>query len=226
MKLFNKLFLFLLIAAANTTHAIVIESKDMRDIVDYVTNDTLLFFDIDSTLIDRKKSEGSGKLIKAYWSGSQKKPSVSGVPNFVQKQKPVTPMQKITASLIADFQQEGVMVLGLTARSPSWIDAANEDKTAMQLLCININFRETDYPSSLKQMDSFKRGIIYTRGQLKGPFALECLDSIEWEPKQVVFVDNRKDQCESVDAAMAERGIDCYCFWYRKAELERAAQGQ
>lgn len=219
MKLFNKLFLLLLVAATNVSQAVVIETTEMKDIVSYVDTDTLVFFDVDGTMIDRKASKGSSKLIKEYWRGDRRIRTLDGGRMFVQSQNPVVPMEKITASLIADFQQQGVMVLGLTARNQNFIEEAGEDLTALQLRCIKIDMHNSDYPRSLKKMPSFKRGIIFTKNKLKGPFAAECLDNMEWIPGKVVFVDNRLSFCESVDQAMTDRGIECYCFWYRRQEL-------
>lgn len=219
MKLLNKLFFFLLISTVNISQAVVIETTDMKDIVPYITNDTLVFFDMDGTLINRKASKEGSKLIKAYWRGDRAVRSLDGGRMFVQRQHPIVPMQEMTSALIKDLQQEGVMVLGLTARHRHQIEEADEDMTALQLRCLGISMYDSDYPRSLKKMDNFKRGIIYTKGKAKGPFASECLDSMDWVPSRVVFVDNRDTNCESVDQAMAEKGIECYCFWYRRQEL-------
>lgn len=61
-------------------------------------------------------------------------------------------------------------------------------------------------------------GVIETEASLKGPVLKELLSKLPGRPAKIVFVDDRLEQAQSVDAACKEIGIPCMIFHYTASQ--------
>lgn len=66
---------------------------------------------------------------------------------------------------------------------------------------------------------TYSHGVIQTGAKLKGPVLQEVLQKIKDLPTKIIFVDDRKEQVESVEQACQEAKIPCACFHYTAAEI-------
>ena len=72
------------------------------------------------------------------------------------------------------------------------------------------------YDAELKAIYAY--GLLQAEAPLKGPVLLAFLKEINWQPKSIVFVDDREDQCESIRAAAETLGIPTLCIHYTEAQ--------
>jgi hypothetical protein len=64
----------------------------------------------------------------------------------------------------------------------------------------------------------YENGVIQTGEKLKGPVLKEVIQRMTKPPSKIVFVDDRKEQVESVKNACCELGIPNVCFHYTAFE--------
>lgn len=219
----TKSFIAVILLAAVTTpsaQAKILEISKMSKVVQNVNNETLFVLDLDSVVMDVTQMLGSDawcytsidKYIKAGMDKNEAKKKVYTLWEEVQKVSHVEPVEKDTPKLIRSLQDKGIKIIALTSRPPGVIDT-----TIRQLESIGVDF--TRQPIYKKDLNLVHNAIKYYKGIIfKGEFlgskgdALNLfLDKIKYHPKKVVFVDDRKDNVESVDKALDLRGIDCSC---------------
>lgn len=209
----------------------IMEITDIDDIRPYVAEDALYLFDIDDTLIDNPFSLGSPP-----WRSWVK----SKLPNyntnfvlydaltlFIAKNAPYKTVEPSTANLIADLQNQGHAVFAFTARGRSqWYttDIEGVDRfTQEQLHHVGIDFKNTMIPEELQSLEAayFCDGIIFAQHIKKGDLLKHLFKDLKYIPSLIIFVDDKLDQVQSVEAAVKEAGIPFIGFWYRRSESDR-----
>jgi hypothetical protein len=63
---------------------------------------------------------------------------------------------------------------------------------------------------------TYGRGLIHTEAKLKGPVLQAFLKHLHWQPKSIVFVDDRIEQCESIAAVGRELNIPVLCIHFTR----------
>ena len=204
--------------------------QSMKEILASIDKQTFLVFDVDNTVIEPKEGNlGSDQwyyyLVRKYKEidGLSKKEAdrkATDVWNTVQGIITVRAVEDITPGIIKEQQKSGTMVLGFTARSP---DLA--DKTVEQLKSVGIDYamhrlHKTDFDFKLDgDTARYTRGVLFIGdGHDKGRALVQFLKEINFEPKRVVFVDDKPKNVESVAQALKDRGIDHACFRYGAAD--------
>lgn len=66
---------------------------------------------------------------------------------------------------------------------------------------------------------AYEKGIILTEAKLKGPVLLAFLKQSSWQPKSIIFIDDRKEQCDSIAEAGITLGIPTLCIHYQEDQL-------
>lgn len=64
---------------------------------------------------------------------------------------------------------------------------------------------------------TYSDGIIQTQAPLKGPILKAFLQHLNWTPKALLFIDGRKEQCESIVTTAKELRIPILCIHYTEA---------
>lgn len=60
----------------------------------------------------------------------------------------------------------------------------------------------------------FKQGLLCANRLEKGPVLIAFLESVEWKPSKVLFLDNRLDYLQSVEKSLESTGIEFIGFYY------------
>lgn len=63
---------------------------------------------------------------------------------------------------------------------------------------------------------AYEKGVILTEAKLKGPVLLAFLKQSSWQPKSIIFIDDRKEQCDSIAEAGIKLGIPTLCIHYQE----------
>lgn len=227
-----KIFLFSLLTLFSVSiHAEIKEINNIDDIRPYITQSTdLVLFDVDDTLITNSTSIGS----PAWRSWAKTKiPAVTAdfviydaLTLFMAQKVDYKPVDPSTVLLISELQSDNVPVFAFTARGRSeWYTTTIEGVdqfTHQQLNQVGIDFNRTLIPAELQNLEPeyFNNGIIFAKHIIKGDLLKHLFKDLNYLPTSIIFVDDRLDQVQSVEAAVAETGIPFIGFWYTRVELE------
>lgn len=227
----KKLILYFSLFLTSFLQAEIIEINQIDDIRPYVTKNGLYLFDIDDTLIDNPISLGSPpwrSWVKSKITDYQTPFMLyDALTLFIAKNTPYKTVEHSTADLIADLQNQGHAVLAFTARGRSeWYTTNIEgvDRFTMQQLHrAGIDFTKTQIPQELETLEDtyFYEGIIFAQHIQKGDLLKHLIKDLNYHPSLIIFVDDKLDQVQSVEAALKESGIPFIGFWYRRSEFDR-----
>lgn len=217
----------------------IVESAELRGILQHCSYDTLGTFDIDNTLIQSAEAGdvGSDQWFYMLFTYAKKATNdnhkealnlVLELNRYVQEVVEVKPVEEKMSSLILErLQGVGLPLMGLTARGPDLADI-----TARQLSSAGIQFdrilKELDITLDEKggiALDvgdphrevRYQNGILYCDGADKGV----CLNAFfkHLEEQQglkkkysVVMVDDRKANLENILKAAQSGGYSCTCM--------------
>lgn len=230
--MFNKLIFISLLAATSFLHADIKEITQLDDIRPYIVKNGLYLFDIDDTLIDNPFSLGAPPW-RAWVKPKLPKDATpfvlfDGLSLYIAKHASYKPVEPTTPALIEDLQKGGNAAFAFTARGRSqWYttDIPGVDEfTEEQLRGAGIDFSKTEVPPELQALEAayFYNGIIFAQHIKKGDLLKHLFKDLNYQPDLIVFVDDKLDQVQSVEAALKGSGIPFMGFWYRRSEVDRA----
>jgi len=209
----------------------VVEMQNMNELYQHLELGTVVIFDIDNTLIQPVQELGSDQ-----WSRYRSEELMKqGIP----KQEAIETMldewrqiQGVTDSklsepgvdeILSNLQQQGYLVMGLTARG---FDFAV--RTREQLQEVGIDLTKTDPSDRALYFENEMMGVMYYHGILfaggspKGEALERLLCSIEFNPRHVILVDDRKKNLLSMEKTCEELDIPsvglCYGFLDEKVQ--------
>jgi len=199
-----------------------------------VSEDTLVFLDIDDTVLEFPHTVGSKKW-RHYlhhatdaWDTSQNWHDVLTL--WMAENYPVCPVEPITCQWVMDLQAQGAIVCGLTARERNkWYDTPQDGMdlvTARQLKALGVSFddaRLQDAYPELAALPQYFQGTFFVDMDLKGDYLLHHLAGLSKRPKKIIFVDDKWSQAMSVAKALHALGIpyESYCYTYTDAKAAR-----
>lgn len=206
----------------------IVENNKMSQVMSHVEAETLLVFDLDSTIMKTAQMLGSDAWFSQYFRknmdcGMDEAEAINKAIDLWKQIHRVTAVQPVESDipgLIADMQDNKVVVMALTAR-PGDVS----DNTLRQLESIDVDFfRNAPYKKRLK-FESMEKPVMYYKGILfvgelndKGEALNKFLNKIKYKPQKVIFVDDSMRNVKAVDAALKMRGVDCYCVRYGGAD--------
>lgn len=203
----------------------IVKIETLSDISVSQPQQTLFLFDIDDTLIDSNHMLGT-KAWRRYIREATKK--IDDTQNwhdvfsyFLAKEYPYSTVETQTGEYVKKLQENGYAVCGLTTRERSiWYNMHVEgvDKlTVNQLHSINIDLNnkslENSYPELSMDFEYYE-GVFFANEESKGAYLTKLLKTAHQLPKKIIFIDDKRDQVESVAKALAELGIEHECFFY------------
>lgn len=134
------------------------------------------------------------------------------------------PVEKKTASVVKQLQEEGFPTFAITSRG-----IRLGDRTVSQINAIGCDFsanpvkeEEVFWPRGLTATDQehvlFEKGILFTAGQNKGTGLTKMLGHLDVKPKRIVFIDDSRKHVEHVAEACDKLGIKFIGYHYRRLE--------
>ena len=209
----------------------ITEIDRMEDIRDSINSDTLLIYDIDNTIFEPEGNYGSDQwfyyLSKVYqmdgFRREESEEKALDLWNHTQSLIKVRPVETCTPTLIKDHQAMGVKVIAMTARTPSIADV-----TMDQLKSIDVNFADSTISNvgSIRLLhDSCVGELLFIDGVLfvgeknsKGDSLMLLLKALNYNPGNVVFVDDRLRHLKAVEKQLMSRNIPFKGYRYGGAD--------
>ena len=220
----------LLINSVFATHASadVREAASIAQIQPHVDQSTLVVFDIDNTLLRPTTYLGSDEwyyfLVNSYklQGIEEREAHTKAVATWNRTQYVIQakPVETITPGIIGTWQQQGITVMGLTARSTDIADitrkrlvSAGIDFTQRPLTKDSMHVAASDLGSQEDAL--FKDGVFYVGlGNEKGSALSHILTKLAIKPTRIIFVDDKAHHTAEVDSVMTKANIPCIAFRY------------
>jgi hypothetical protein len=212
-----------------------IETHRFSEIFHSLNPKTIVFIDIDDTLLDYSLHIGSKKWREAIRKSPLKRYR-DAISLYIAKHVAMMPTEPEIPEILKNKKEEHYL-FPLTAREKDiWYDLENiegiDSFTHEQLLTAGLDFTHLPRPPFFDQMnrDFFYNGIYFSNhprggeikkgGTLKGLLKpLFSAGHVRPEDLEVCLVDDRKDQGNSAIVELSELGIKrVSAYWYRAAE--------
>jgi hypothetical protein len=210
----------------------IIRTNQIEEIITAIDNEeTLVLFNIAEVLMDTEMSLGT-QAWRKYVRARVYPQLHDQLTLYVFQKVTPTPPESNTPEIIRQLQSKGVPVLAFTSRGRNeWYSTSMQgiDSITEGLLRqIGIDLTLTKLPSQLSNLgfifaDFYHSGIIYaTNSYEKGEILEKLLELTHYKPSRIVFIDDKEDSLESVEAVMKARGIPFTGFAYTHTSQKHA----
>lgn len=225
-----KNFLFIILAFPTFMFGMVFESSSFDNILNYVEEGTILFCDLDNTLVEAQSQLGTADsgihLVKKLISeGKTPEEALKIEHNCWMTIMPQIKMKSVdqeAPSIIKKLQQQGTMVLGLTARHPEEYSHSLE-----HVLSIGVDMRVGmplgEGPHVLYGTTAlYQDGIIFCGNHTKGTALKAFLKHADLNPKKIIFIDDKWANVKDVKKACKKLRIKYVGIRFNKADEKLA----
>ena len=216
----------------------IIETQEVATVLDYVSQDAVVFFNITGTLYAPSNALSDHQW-REYFAERVKKITpdatigqalIDRTKNTIVNKIPKKTVEEKTPKLIAELQDKKIVVLGLTKKQPSTSYADNFAWiTQNHLTQLGIHLDKT--LSYLRFRDerpfvtpyTFIYGILFTNKQPETTAFIEFLKTFQKKPSTVIVVDNTRSSLEAMEQAAQKLGMTFIGLRYGRADAAQAA---
>lgn len=192
----------------------------------------LVVFDMDAVLIVPQdailhaNADEELRRLHFHYAGHLPKQDQLLHGSLIWQQAKTVLVEPHTPSLIAALQKRAIKVIVLTA-APVGKCGAIEDTVAFRIA--ELQEKGIDLSSSFPHLDTlhfaelgtptFRQGVILSHHVPKGVVLAAFLKKIDWKPQRLIFIDDIRENHESVESELAPLGIsELYCLHYTASE--------
>jgi hypothetical protein len=215
----------------------IIETNQITDVLEYVNEESLVFFNVTDTLYapsitladhawrtffaKKVREKISNKEIAEYM--------INKVSNEIVNKIPKKPVDERTAQIIEELQDRTIPVLGLTKKNVSTPYAEDfAEITSRHIKSVGVDLEKTMHYLSIAESEEGDTsvlfdGILFTQKKPAGQAILYFLKRLDFQPKRLVIVDNGRDSLEEIEVALAESGIEFKGLRYGAIDELKAA---
>lgn len=222
-----KRFLFFACFVFVAAQALIVDSYDISDALDYCDDDTAVFVDLDETLIHAKQMLGTDawatyefKKYLPVCGGDVDEALSASFPIWLEVQEVVEHdlVDDNVVEVFAGLKERGAHVFGFTARGTFLMNRTHE---VISSLGIDFEAYGPFRGERVTEKFCFCRGCLFSgQGVPKGITLYDFFDGMDFWPKRVVFFDDKRKNLESVEKMCLEHGIEFVGFWYKVMEEE------
>lgn len=220
-----------------TLSAEIQETNEISTIQDYVTNDSLVLFNVTGTLYEPATTLANNQWriffaerVKAIASDQKVADRfVNRIKNIIVNHIPKKPVEEVTPQLIAHLQNQEIPVLGITQKQMAASYADNFGFiTSQHLMSIGVNLEDTlaylDLkPGSEDDSHSLAYGLIFTNKKPVGPAILAFVNRLQDRPAKVIMIDNTRNSLEDVETALLSTDVKFEGFRYGRADVVKTS---
>lgn len=214
MKKFPLIFLCLIIISY--ANGEIIEVKNFKEITNYVQPNTLVLLDIDDTLLIPVQTLGTDVWFLSRLQQHQQKEKDRSLAldralaewEAIRHLTNVKIVEAGTDALIKDMQEKQVTIMGLTTQG-----LALATRTIVQLKSLSIDLSKTApsnqdcYFINGPHGVLYRHGVLFTSGTAKGEALIKLLDAIDYHPKKIVFINDKKTHLNDVEKSVELKNI-------------------
>jgi hypothetical protein len=203
------------IAFVGKVAAVTIETAQFKEIMKYVTPETLVALDIDDTLLLPVQTLGNDawfqyrvkQLQAEFASPAEAFERALADWEAVRHQTKVKLVEEDTAAIVEQLQGRGLIVMGLTTQGLSLAT-----RTIQQLLSLGIDLAKVAPSRSDHYFDNglgvlYRKGILFTSGTPKGEALFKILELCHLQPKHILFINDKLSHLKEVEVTADKRGV-------------------
>lgn len=210
----------------------IIETNEISIVQNYVTDDSLVLFNITgtlyapvNTLADNQWRTYFAERVRALVSDQAIAENfINKVKNDIVSKIPKKTVEECTPQLIADLQKQQIPVFGITQKQLSTAYADNFGLiTSHHLKSIGINLESSLSYLHVNRGESelpynFDFGLIFTNKMPVGLAISSFLNRLEKKPTKIIMVDNSRDNLENAEETLFSTDIEFEGFRYGRAD--------
>jgi hypothetical protein len=211
--------------------AVIFESNTIADILPHIEPDTLVVFDLDDTIFRTPSMLGNDawfsyqvqqKLAqgKTYNEATQEILPLYLVIQFCAKLELVDPL---TPQFITDLHNKDIKIMALSTRSLGLVDYTKKELTRLGVCFSEHNPYQHDLKLGLTHAARYTDGILFGANNKKGELLMQFLDIIAYQPKKIIFVNDKHSHLETVEHQVESRGITFVGLRYSAEDARKAA---
>lgn len=211
------------------SQSVILETKNILDVLAYIDNETLFVSDFDNTLIRPTQTLGSDEWSIYYQNLLQEKGiekteagrQMSTVFNAIHEISDVKLVCPKISRIFSELKKQNCKMLGLTARNAKILNA-----TLREINSVDINFSSNcPFPDNLELEAPlpyvYSQGVIFaTIKNRKGDALVNFLNHINFKPKKIIFIDDKLSHVTDVVEATKKEGIKTVGIRYSAADKE------
>ncbi|MFO1257549.1 MAG: DUF2608 domain-containing protein [Gammaproteobacteria bacterium] len=202
-----------------TEHFQIHEIQNFQSILNFFTEqpgseNELVIYDLDNTILTYGHDLGTDQWFDHYF---KKKISKGMSPNeakactleqltrLADTIKDLKPVEEKIPSLVKAIQARGSQSMILTSRG-DYLKQATENQLQDQSLNLSFNagaFKDIELSLEIGNGALLSNGVAYAAGQHKGHTLIEILNKINYFPKRIIFIDDKKYNLEHVFDALS-----------------------
>ena len=212
----RRFFVICLFVISSALFAEIIEIKHFNEIEKYALDDTLVILDIDNTLLMPAQELGSDQWFRyrldCYRKEGKTYPEALefALPEWeaIQNITDVLVVEETTPEVIRNLQKlERVRIIGLTTRG-----LALAMRTVQQLDKVGIDLSvsaptKDEIPLLNPHAILFRKGVLFTAGTHKGRGLQKLLAKLEYMPKKIVFINDKRGNLRQLEEGVNELHI-------------------
>ncbi len=197
--------------------AVIIETQHFENITNYTDSTTLVILDIDDTILIPTQTLGTDVWFRARIQEHKEngKSSQEALQQTVfdweavRKLSDVCLVEANIPTIIANMQNQGIAVIGLTTQGYSLAR-----RTHHQLLNLDINLeltapsKENYYFIQNNHGVLYSQGVLFTGGTNKGTALLTLLNQISHFPKKIIFINDKETHIKEVESTLEGTAIE------------------
>jgi Protein of unknown function (DUF2608) len=215
-KIHSYLTIFFSLTLTLTALSHIIESATMAIIPHYIDDQyTLVVFDVDNTLARPKTYLGSdewfyylvNEKIKSGYDYLSAIYSILPICYYVQFSLWLQLTESIIPTLIEELTKHNIHTMALTARSPYIAERTHEQLNHLNIIFWPPYSADTDFILPMPHPCLYRYGTLFSGDNDKGEALIYLLDSIDYHPTKIIFIDDKLKNIRSVEKAASDKNI-------------------
>lgn len=201
----------------------IIETDLFGEVINHLSPNTMIFCDLDNTLIEASQQFGSVQWGDIYRrqlieSGESPEKAEEIVNNLWLQMLSIITMRLVDAEapgIIQKIQQNGHVVLGLTARYP---EEAQYTHPQLDQVGIYFDNRFSDREFFFHAPVLYENGILFCGTNKKSEVLIAFLKQLNLFPQKIIFIDDKLSHVQDLEHALAPLNIDYVGIRFSKAD--------
>lgn len=230
-----KNFIMICAVLCGSLSAEIVEIAYFEEIINHITDDSIILCDIDDTILIPEQMVGSDE----WFCGLMQKHKEEGLSSeealkislakweMVRHVTSMNLVEPSTASIIQDMQDRGLSVMGLTTQTLTLME-----RTAGHLEENGIFFEKAtpfedhtyftqDRKGKVGGVIHYK-GILFTNGTHKGESFFTLCEKGGYTPKRIIFINDKGTHLREIEESAEKRGIEFVGLRYAYSDAIKA----
>lgn len=235
----NKKIGLIFVAFALITSFLNAKTIEVNDLVlvsqetENLDQDCLMIFDVDETLIVKSDAilRNNSSATEIFYeellslAKSKNDPKIRNLFSIITLNTEIEAIDCKSYEIINSLQAKGIPVIVLTAAVPGkygFIPNMTEFRMK-ELESLGYDFSQAFphldflelHKNNQEVITAFKKGVIFSGTVPKGIVLKQFFEKIQWYPKKIILVDDRKTNHDSLESVLADLGIEYVGFYYK-----------